>query len=664
LAAAAAAAMMHRRPPARPAALLLLLLSPAATVTATVSDGSYRGGAEEISRRAGSATTPPPLRARNVLLFIADGNGISTNYATRIWAGQERGGYGDEYVLPHETMPALALAKTYNTNAATPDSAGTATALHAGVKTKSGVLGLSAEARKGFCEDVPGNEVSSIAEHAKGLGKKVGVVSTARMTHATPGAVYCHSADRDWEAAVPEGCTAQPDIATQLYDAMLPGGGAEPLVDVGLGGGRRSFFPRGTVGPEGDEGEREDGVDLIERFTESGGAYAWNLPTFEALPVEDSSAPLLGLFSPSHMEYEYDRVSQNHSEPSLAQMTAAAVRALEARDVEDRGWFLMVESGRIDHANHAGNLFRTVTEGEAYQEAVAWALSNTDEEETLLISTADHSHGLEFNGYCGRGSPITGLCYQLDDEGERHLDEALLDEDGRPYTVAGYLNGEGSVLTVNGSNALEVRRERRSLFFTLPIFLYETSSRSLYQDRLGTGIRQVGRKAVRLFPQVGPDGRPVRPELEDEEARQSDYQQQALVPLYSETHSATDVAVYARGPSSQLIYGTMEQSWIFHVMKHAFDAPAANPVPGRTAGAEAAAAPPPPPPGGGAPVAASLGSSSMDPHAIALIAGVGGLLVGAVVGGIVGHRAGHSRRFSRMGAEPNPKQSWEQQRLM
>jgi alkaline phosphatase len=167
------------------------------------------------------------------------------------------------------------------------------------------------------------------------------------------------------------------------------------------------------VRPEGGGGEREDGVDLIERFTASGGAYAWNLQTFEDLPL-DGQEPILGLFASSHMSYEFDRVNGSLSEPSLMAMTAAAVRALQARDSSDSGYFLMVESGRIDHANHAGNLFRVVTDGVAYQEAIAYALEHTDPTDTLVISTADHSHGLEFNGYCGRGSPIMGMCYKLE----------------------------------------------------------------------------------------------------------------------------------------------------------------------------------------------------------------------------------------------------------
>ena len=573
-------------------ATLLAVRAAAPKSDASVSDGSYAGGAAEIRRRA-EAALDRRQRAKNVLLLIADGNGVATNFATRLWQGQQAGGYGDEYVLAHERMPALALSKTYNTNAQTPDSAGTATALNAGLKTKSGVLGLNEQARYGFCEDVTGNKAASLAEHAKRLGRKVGVVSTARLTHATPGAVYAHSADREWEAAVPPGCTAQDDIALQLFDAMVRDDGSTPLVDVALGGGRRSFFPQEQVGPEGDAGARTDGVDLIELFQAEGGAYAFDTPSFGALPL-DGAAPLLGLFDSSHMAYEHDRVAQNLSEPSLAAMTAAAVRALEARDEDDNGWFLMVEGGRVDHANHAGNIFRTVTEGAAYQEAVEWALQHLDPAETLVVSTSDHGHALGFNGYCGRGSPVTGLCYRQDDEGERHLDEPLLGDDNSTFTVASFLNGEGSVLTPNGSNALE----------------------------------------------PAPHGGWARPPLSAEEAEQPDYQQQALVPLPSETHSATDVAVYALGPSSQLLFGTIEQSWIFHVMLHAME----------TEDDAALSAHAEPVTGGGQPLAPAW----LDAVPLAL----GCAAVGAVAGGLVGHRVGLQR-----GAGPL-EPGWERARLV
>ena len=81
-------------------------------------------------------------RALNVILFVADGNGVASNYATRMFTGQEEGGYGDDYVQPQEAFPNLALIKTYTTNGLTPDSAPTAAAFNSGVKAKNDTINM------------------------------------------------------------------------------------------------------------------------------------------------------------------------------------------------------------------------------------------------------------------------------------------------------------------------------------------------------------------------------------------------------------------------------------------------------------------------------------------------------------------------------------------
>ncbi len=452
--------------------------------------------------------TPNTKRAKNIILMISDGNGVGTNYATRLFQGQKNGGYGDEHVLPQEAFPYLALVKTYNTNAQTPDSAGTSTAMHSGVKTKEGVIGVDETLNRGDCAAVEGASVTSVAEILAEAGKSVGVVSTARITHATPAGAYAHSADRNFEddSKLPEGCTV-PDIAVQLIDKMKAG-----IVDVAMGGGRRHFLPKGSKGEEGKGGKRKDGRDLIEEAKAFGAQYAWNDETAGGLTF-GNNAPILGLFHASHMMYEHDR----SGEPSLAQMTEIAIKALQGND---NGFFLHVEAGRVDHANHAGNLHRAVTDGVAFAEAVAKADELTDDADTLIIVTADHEHAIAFNGYCGRGSPITGLCHDVDSTGTRHLDTPVTGRDGKPYTVAGYLNGPGSVLTKQADG---------SYFGTRPI-------------------------------------------VKQEEAVDPDYVQQALIPRSSDTHSGEDVAVYAKGPWAHLFAGTIEQNVIFHVMLHAANA--------------------------------------------------------------------------------------------
>lgn len=458
------------------------------------------------------ARQPITGKAKNVILLIADGNGVGTNYATRVFQGQQKGGYGDENIMAKEVLPYLALSKTYNTNAQTPDSAGTAVAMNAGVKTKAGVIGVDETARRSECDDVEGASIQLFGEMVSAsMNKSVGVVTTARITHATPAAVYAHSADRDFEddsayAELPNGCSV-PDIATQLLDKMTSG-----EVDIALGGGRRHFLPEDVEDEEGKNGKRTDGRNLVEEATAAGAQFAWNDETFASLTL-DHSSPVLGLFEHTHMKYEHDRTG----EPSLAEMTEAAINYLANN--ED-GYYLMVEAGRVDHANHDGNVYRTVTDGVAFDDAVAKAVEMTSDQDTLIIVTADHHHALTFNGYCGRGSPIHGLCYSIDDAGEKHSDELEMGADGKPYTAVGYLNGAGSVLTEQADGSY-----------------------------FGT-----------------------RPNVTAEEAADPDYLQQAMMPRSSETHAPDDVAIYASGPWAHLFDGTVEQSYIYHVMQHAVTA--------------------------------------------------------------------------------------------
>ncbi len=461
----------------------------------------FTAGQERL--QAELAKQPNTSKAKNVIILISDGNGVGTNYASRVWAGQQEGGFGDEYVQPHEAFPNLALVKTYNVNAQTPDSAGTGTAMMSGIKTKAGIIGVNENIVRGDCSTIEGNTVASMNEIMTEMGKETGIVSTARITHATPASAYAKSVDRNFEDSVPEGCTQQTDIATQLIDAMEAG-----IIDVAMGGGLRHFLPEGTE-VAGVSGRRADGVNLVERAQGLGAQFATDQASFEAVDAA-AGTPILGLFEGSHMMYEADRAD----EPSLAEMTGAAIAALQAKS-GDNGFFLQVEAGRVDHANHAGNLARVVADQKAFADAVAMADEMTDDADTLIVVTADHEHAIAFNGYCGRGSDILGLCMGIDGAGVAHTGEPLLAKDGHAYTVAGYLNGAGSILR---------------------------------EDMNWAG---------------------VRPAVDQEDATDLDYNQQALIPMSSETHSGEDVAVYAKGPWAHLFDGTIEQNVIFHVMHHA-----------------------------------------------------------------------------------------------
>lgn len=376
---------------------------------------------------AGQERATQAARARNVILFIGDGMGPSTVTAARIFAGQAAGLAGEEYSLSFERFPHLALVKTYNTNQQVPDSAGTASAILTGHKTRAGVISIGPAAHRRNCEEGLQNTLTTIAEIAHARGVDVGLVTTARITHATAAALYAHSPERDWEsdrympeAAVAAGCR---DIAYQLVDSA-PG-----ALDVVLGGGRREFFGADHGG------ERLDPqANLVHQWLTGAGdrRYVSTAAELRALPAQGT---VLGLFSSSHMTYTAER-GDDSTEPTLTEMTAVAIDRLAGSE----GYFLLVEGGRIDHGHHDGKPGYALLETQELSLAVETAMRRVDLSETLILVTADHSHVFTMSGYPTRGNPILGLVVENDMSGEPN-DGPTLAADGKPYTTLGYANG-------------------------------------------------------------------------------------------------------------------------------------------------------------------------------------------------------------------------------
>ena len=138
--------------------------------------------------------------ARNVILFIGDGMGVTTVTAARIFDGQSKGMSGEENVLPFETFPNVALIKTYTANQMVADSAGSASAMNTGVKTRAGVISIGPQAYRRSCEGALAYPLTTLGELAEQNGKATGIVTKARITHATPAACYAHAAARSWRA--------------------------------------------------------------------------------------------------------------------------------------------------------------------------------------------------------------------------------------------------------------------------------------------------------------------------------------------------------------------------------------------------------------------------------------------------------------------------------
>jgi alkaline phosphatase len=471
----------------------------------------------EAALASAKKLTPNNRHAKNVILFVGDGMGISTITASRIFEGQEKGLDGERNQLSFEKLPYLALSKTYSANQQTSDSAPTMTAIVTGVKTNDGELSVNQSVVRSEPSNaiIQANKVATILEQAENYGMSTGIVSTARITHATPAATYAHTGNRDWEADsnLPVGTDVK-DIAAQLIDNYGKGKIGNGI-DVVLGGGRTYFLPKTQVDPEytSIKGRRNDGRDLTKEFqTKFGGEYVWNKAQFDSVNPS-TTKKLLGLFEPSHMQYEYDRPADGAGEPSLAEMTEKAIDILKNNK---NGYFLMVEGGRIDHASHAGNAYRTLSDTVALSDAVKKAMGKVDLRDTLIIVTADHSHTLTIAGYPKRGNPILG---KVVSPGKSLPDNAF---DGNPYTTISFANGVG-----------------------------------YYQKQPGDAV----------YTQTPRAGR-----IEDMSAvntEDPDFHQEVTVPLSSETHAGEDVAIFAGGPDAHLFHGIQEQSYIYYVMKDA-----------------------------------------------------------------------------------------------
>jgi alkaline phosphatase len=462
-------------------------------------------------------------KARNVIFFVGDGMGVSTVSATRVFSV----GVGGELVL--DQFPYTALSRTYSADSITPDSAPTMTAMMTGVNTNQSVIGFGESTEPSdFNADGDGPKPWTLLELAKQQGMKVGVVSTATITHATPAATYAHINQRNNEG----------DIALQAlpgdarFNQRLGTG-----IDVLMGGGRRFFVPNNVRDEEGVLGGRTDGRDLRTTFQSAGYNYVWNSSGFNSA----NSVPLLGLFESSHMEWEADRSSDLGGEPSLKDMTVKAIKLLQAASGRgsNGGYFLHVESGRIDHAHHAGNAYRALTDAQELDQAIGAAAQLVDLRDTLIIVSADHSHVFNIAGYPLRplqelpypiksyepgydkagaaGNGIFDLVWDLN-QANGHV-SATPDRNGVPYTVLGYQNGPG--------------------------------------------YRGLPRVDPRVDPFKGLNG--VTPTGPAHPA----YFQEAAVPLSSETHSGEDVAIYAIGAGADLVRGTVKNTHIFQVMKSA-----------------------------------------------------------------------------------------------
>ncbi|WP_375417284.1 alkaline phosphatase [uncultured Hymenobacter sp.] len=346
----------------------------------------------------------------NVILYIGDGFGIAPKTAARMAMGQ--GADGKRFdtdanfkVLAMDKLRYNATVTTHSLNSWITDSGPGAAVYASGKKGKidNDMITL---------DPTNGQAIETILEAAKKQGYAVGLVSTARITHATPAAFASHMWNRDLEDYI----AAQYIASTQAeYEAIynssptasfrysaardwvLPTPKVGVELDVLLGGGARHFLPAvptgGTASPSAAvvdaagaairnaagtavtlRGTRADGIDLVKYAVESRNyKYVNSRDALTKLNLSEfgpGGKKLLGLFTASHVSYEQDRQTAAAWEPSIAEMTRVAIQVLTAK-ANGKGFFLMVESGRIDHMEHSNTggiavVASTAPTGKAY----------------------------------------------------------------------------------------------------------------------------------------------------------------------------------------------------------------------------------------------------------------------------------------------------------
>ena len=436
----------------------------------------------------------------NVIFCLGDGMGPTTVTASRIYK------YGEAGQLAMESLRRTARIKTYSNDAQTTDSAPSMAAYMTGVKMNNEVISMTADTKayngvkpyiNGADTTCPtsgnGSAVPTLLERAKAAGKSVGAVTTTRITHATPAATFSHICHRDGENNI----AAQVVPGSGQFNAALGSG-----VDVLLGGGAKFFLP--ATNPIG---KRTDGKDLTALLQTAGYTYVTTGSALKNVNAS-STSKLVGLFNADHMNYELDRVKKNIDEPSLADMTEKAIQMLQKNG---KGYFLMVEGGRIDHALHGTNAKRALEDTIAFDEAIRRALAMVDAKNTLIVVTADHDHTMTFNGYSHKGNPILGKTTDIKPttvQGKPVLAKAA---DGLPYTTLVFGNGGGP------------------------------------------------RKAT-------------RDDVTSVDTAADDYLQEVSIPLGapgSETHGGGDVMLFSTGAGSAPFKGTMVNTKVFGLVKSA-----------------------------------------------------------------------------------------------
>jgi len=454
-------------------------------------------------------------KAKNVILFIGDGMSVAHRTAARILSkGWEQGLYGGELAI--DDMPNMALISTSGTDSIVTDSANSASAYTTGHKSCVNALGIYC-AKNALTLDHPKVETISEVIKRKRSGMAIGVVTNSEIEDATPASMVAHTRRRsDFN-----------DIVKMFFDVQP---------DVIMGGGSPNFLPKSTPGTK-----RTDDLDFIAKFKEAGYALATTKTEMNAA-VAGGSKKLLGLYNTSNIDGAFDlrlakkgSISKFPDQPDVVEQTKAAIEMLKgAQD----GFFLMVESARIDKYSHSLDWERAVFDTIMLDNAVKAAKEFAgDRNDTLIIVVPDHAHPISIIG-----------TYDDDRPGQLLRDKLGTYNESLPPNY-GPRDADGYPTKVDTSRRLAV-------------------AFGSYPDTCDTGKPFMDGERV---PAVkGPDGKTNVANEKDCTGPLATRKQGNLpFDANSGVHAADDVLLTAMGPGAERFRGHKPNVFVFRVMAEA-----------------------------------------------------------------------------------------------
>ncbi len=324
-------------------------------------------------------------KAKNIIFLLGDGMTVSMRTGARIMSKGNTEGKTNAK-LNMDSLPQMAFIGTSSTDSIAADSANTMSAYMTGQKSAVNALGVYASRAKGSL-DQPRQETIAEAMRRMVPETSIGVVSNAEIEDATPAAVVSHTRRRADKA----------EIVGMFYDVKP---------DVILGGGSAYFLPQATPGSK-----RKDDIDYIAKFKDAGYQFVSTKQELAGVKGE-ANGKLLGLFHTGNMDGVLDErlgtgtVKKFPDQPAITDMMTTALGTL-SKDPD--GFFLMVEGALIDKFEHPLDwdraVFETITFDKLVGIAQDFAKTHPD---TLIIVTADHTHGTSVIGTINDDTPGDG----------------------------------------------------------------------------------------------------------------------------------------------------------------------------------------------------------------------------------------------------------------